>query len=338
MTNIKLIAETAWHHQGEIDFIKNLVYDISFKSRADVVKLHLSLDIEEYMVNDHPLYSKMIDWMFSEDQWKEVIEIIISCNKELMLLFNDIKAIEFGMRFNPSIVEIHSVCLNDLNLLTALQQNISSEKQVILGIGGSDLYEIENALNLLKFNNIVLMFGFQNYPTKYQDINFSKIRRIMKLFPEYCFGYADHTAWDEPNNELITLLGAALGMDYIEKHVTNAYGKKRIDFSSAIDINMLNKLKNKIDILSACSGNGLLELNKAEAEYSIFGPMKKAVLVKENLKAGQILKKEMLCFKRTKQISDMSQVEAIKRIGSKLSCDIKSGQVLLKSYLNDDIG
>ena len=31
-----------------------------------------------------------------------------------MLLFNDKKSIEFGMKFDPEIVEIHSVCLNDI--------------------------------------------------------------------------------------------------------------------------------------------------------------------------------------------------------------------------------
>jgi N,N'-diacetyllegionaminate synthase len=338
LTNIKLIAETAWHHQGEIDFLRDLVHSISFNSRADILKFHLSLDIEEYMTKDHPLFNKMSNWMFSKSQWKEIIEVVATSKKELMLLFNDVRAIEFGMHFDPAIVEIHSVCLNDINLLTALNQNIGSEKKIVLGIGGSDLYEIENALNTIKSQNIILFFGFQNYPTKYNDINFEKMRRIMRLFPEHRFGYADHTAWDEPNNELITLLGAALGMDYIEKHVTIAYGKERIDSPSAINIKMLNTLKKKLEILSDCNGNGLLELNKAEEDYSIFGPMKKTAMLKGNVKTGQQLKKEMLCFKRTKQRSDISQVEAVKGIGKKLSCDIKSGQILLRSHLNEDIG
>jgi len=251
----------------------------------------------------------------------------------LMLLFNDTKAVEFGMAFNPTHVEIHSVCLNDINLLDALKQHLSRETKVVLGVGGSSLYEIENAINILRHRNIVLMFGFQNFPTKYEDINFAKMRKIMKLFPEYQFGYADHTAWNEPNNILITLFGAALGMDYVEKHVTIAYGEERIDWSAAVSIDMFNEIKGKMDLIEACNGNGLLRLNKGEQDYSIFGPMKKAAMLTKDLKAGQELERDMLAFRRTGQISDLSQVEAIQSVGKVVNCDLRKDQVLLSSHI-----
>lgn len=332
---MKLIAETAWHHQGEFAFMHQLVNAIDKRTKADIVKLHLTLDMDEYMASDHPLYEDAKIWLFDKYQWKEIIELIISGNKELMLLFNDTKAVEFGMQFNPTHVEIHSVCLNDINLLDALKQCLSGETKVVLGVGGSSLYEIENAINILQHPNIVLMFGFQNFPTKYEDINFAKMRRIMKLFPEFQFGYADHTAWDEPNNILITLLGAALGMDYVEKHVTITYGEERIDWSAAVSIDMFNEIKEKMGLLEACTGNGLLCLNKGEQDYSIFGPMKKAAVLTKDLKAGQELEKDILAFKRTGQISDMSQVEVLQSIGKKITKDMKSGQVLMRDHLKE---
>ena len=250
-----------------------------------------------------------------------------------MLLFNDTKAIEFGMRFNPSVVEIHSVCLNDIYLLETLKQNIEPKNKIALGVGGSSFYEIENAINILQHQNIVLMFGFQNYPTRYEDINFAKMRRIMKLFPEFQFGYADHTAWDEPNNILITLFGASLGMEYVEKHVTIAYGEERIDWSAAVSIDMLNEIKEKMDLIEACNGDGLLRLNKGEKDYSIYGPMKKAAILTKDLKTGQKLERNMLAFKRTGQISDMSQVDAIESIGKEVNCDLRTDQVLFASHI-----
>jgi N,N'-diacetyllegionaminate synthase len=78
-----------------------------------------------------------------------------------------------------------------------------------------------SALNIFKSRETILMFGFQNYPTKYEDVNLSKIKKIQSLYPNKLFGYADHTAWNEPNNELITLLVASNNMSYVEKHVTN---------------------------------------------------------------------------------------------------------------------
>ena len=330
---MKLIAETAWHHQGEFGFMQQIVNTINKKAKADILKLHLTLDLDEYMASDHPLYEDAKKWIFSKVQWEEIIELIASGDKELMLLLNDTQAVEFGMPFNPTHVEIHSVCLNDINLLDALKQHLARETKVVLGVGGSSLYEIENAINILQHLNIVLMFGFQNFPTKYEDINFTKMRRIMKLYPEYQFGYADHTAWDEPNNILITLLGAALGMDYIEKHVTIAYGEERIDWSAAVSIDMFNEIKEKIDLIEACNSDGLLRFNKGEQDYSIFGPMKKAAVLTKDLKAGQKLERDMLAFKRTGQISDLSQVETLQSIGKEITKDIKTGQVLMRDYL-----
>ena len=332
---MKLIAETAWHHQGDFGFMKKLVSEISQHANADIIKLHVTLDLKEYMAEDHPLFDGTRECMFGEMQWKEIIKLILSGEKELMLLFNDTKAVEFGMQYNPTHVEIHSVCLNDINLLTSLRQHLARETKLVLGAGGSSLYEIENAINILQHPNIVLMFGFQNFPTKYEDINFAKMRRIMKLFPEFEFGYADHTAWDEPNNVLITLLGAALGMNYVEKHVTIAYGEERIDWSAAVSIDMFNEIKEKMDLIQACNGDRLLRLNKGEKEYSIFGPMKKAAVLTKDLKAGQKLERDMLAFKRTGQNSDMSQVEVLQSIGKEITKGIKTGQVLMREYLKE---
>jgi len=330
---MKFIAETAWHHQGEYEFLHQLVDAINNKTKADIIKLHLMLDLDEYMASDHPLYEDVKMWILNRDQWNKIIEMIISGDKELMLLFNDTKAVEFGMAFNPTHVEIHSVCLNDINLLDALKQHLTRETKVVLGVGGSSLYEIENAINILRHRNIVLMFGFQNFPTKYEDINFCKIRKIMKLFPEFQFGYADHTAWNEPNNILITLLGAALGMDYVEKHVTIVYGEERIDWSAAVSINMFNEIREKMDLIEACNGDGLLRLNKGEQDYSIFGPMKKAAILTKDLKAGQELEWDMLAFRRTGQISDLSQVQALQLNENTVNRDIKAGQVLQRNHL-----
>ncbi len=330
---MKLIAETAWHHQGDFAFMQKLVSSLSAEASADVLKLHLTLDQDEYMLSDHPLYDAAVKWLFEKSQWQDIINIIRSGSKEFMVLCNDTKAIEFAMSHSPALVEIHSVCLNDINLLDALKQNIGPDTRVVFGIGGSTLDEIDNAINLIQTPNIVLMFGFQNYPTRYEDVNFSKMRRIMGLYPEYCFGYADHTAGDEPNNLLITLMGAALGMDYIEKHVTIAYGEERADWSAAISVDMCNELRRQLDLLQACNGSGRLALNRGERAYSVFGMMKKAAVMACDGKKGDTLARDMLLFRRTGQSTDLSQVDALQCIGSHLSCDIKKGQILSRHHV-----
>jgi len=333
---IKLIAETAWHHEGDFIFMKDLVTKICQNSNADVVKFHITLDLDEYMSKDHDAYETLKSWMLNESDWEELIGIVRENNKELMLLLNDTKAVEFSKKFNPEMVEIHSVCLNVPRIQSAVLQNISKKAMVVIGVGGCSVAEVEEAVKFFHLRKTVLMFGFQNYPTKYEDVNLHKIRKIQGLFKGSIFGYADHTAWDENNNNLITLMVSSNGMDFIEKHVTTEYGKERCDFSAAISIDQLNKLHTEIALLNNLYGDGVMELNKAEQNYSSFGPMKMAAITKHALTKGDKLLMENFHFSRTAQITDMSQLDILQVIGSKLVKDLKANQVILSKHISKE--
>ena len=324
----KLIAETACHHEGDYPFMKELVTRICETSNADIVKFHITLDLDEYMNKDHDDYKTVKSWMFGTECWEELIGIVRKNNKELMLLLNDTKAVEFATQFNPEMVEIHSVCLNVPRLQRAVIENIDSKTKVVIGIGGCSLDEITQAVQFFLDREIVLMFGFQNYPTKYEDVNLRKIRKIQNLYVGKKFGYADHTAWDEDNNELITLLVSANGMDFIEKHVTTEYGKERCDYSAAISIEQFNMLYKKIKLLEKLYGNGSMQLNKAEENYSKYGPMKMAAIAKHNLVKGSKLTMGDIHFCRTSQSTDISQIDLLQVIGNKLVEDVKINQVI----------
>jgi N,N'-diacetyllegionaminate synthase len=330
---IKLIAETAWHHEGDFIFMKDLVSKICQNSNADIVKFHISLDLDEYMSKDHEAYETLKSWMLSESNWEELICIVRENNKELMLLLNDTKAVEFSKKYNPEMVELHSVSLNVPRLQDAVLENISDKAKIVIGVGGCSIREIEEAVKFFHSREIVLMFGFQNYPTKYEDVNLLKIKKIQELFQGSMFGYADHTAWNEENNGLITLLVSSNGMDFIEKHVTTEYGKERCDFSAAISIEQFNQLYKEVEVLNKLYGDGSMELNDAEKRYSSYGPMKMAAIASHSLIGGDKLSKDDFHFCRTSQVSDISQVDISKVIGSKLASDIEVNQVILSKHI-----
>lgn len=331
---MKLIAETAWHHQGDLDFFISLVDAVVSNSKADIVKLHITLDFDEYMSKSHPMYKRQKDWLFDEQDWDEIISAIMGGNKRLMMLFNDTSAIRFGMKYEPDLVEIHSVCLNDIFLLEYLKNEISNKTNIVIGVGGTALNELDHSINYLSHKNVILMHGFQNYPTRYFDINIKKIRKIMALYPNFKHGYADHTAWDESNNLLITLLGAAQGVDFIEKHVTTAYGQERVDWQSAISIEMFNELYNKIRLLEDCMGDGNSKLSKAEKDYSKLGPMKKAAVLKKDVHVGEKFTFDHFQFQRTGETTDLSQLDVIDSVGCEINEDLKAGSLLYRRHLN----
>lgn len=330
---IKLIAETAWHHEGDYDFMQQLVTKICTDSSADIVKLHITLDLDEYMDSRHEAYSTLSKWLLSEEQWEQLIALIRLHGKELMLLLNDSSAIRFASRFNPEIVELHSVCLNVPNLQKALLDYFDPSTKIAIGVGGCTLQEVDAAVQTFNRRETILMFGFQNYPTKYEDVNLAKIRKIQALYNDRLFGYADHTGWDEPNNELITLLVAANGMNYVEKHVTTAYGVKRCDSSAAISVDMLNTLASKITVLDHLQENGSLALNEGERSYSEYGPMKMAAVSARELEKDTVLTEGMISFCRTREKSDLSQIDIVESFGRKIRKNLSAGHVMQREDL-----
>ena len=331
---MKLIAETAWHHEGNFLFMKKLVTQIVNKSSADIVKMHITLDFDEYMDSKHELYEKLKPMLFNKNQWHELISIVKGSGKELMLLANDTAAIEFVSKYKPEYIELHSVWLNVPNLQNKILKEFNNETNVVIGIGGCTIEEIDKVIKFFEKRKIIIMFGFQNYPTKYEDVNISKIRKIQSLFPNHQYGYADHSGWDEPNNELITLLVAANNMSFVEKHVTNVFGHDRIDFSAAISFEMFNSLSNKIKLLNQINGNGLTDLNDGEKSYSLYGPMKMAAISNCDLKVGHILTINDVSFKRINEKTDLSQVDILNLVGKSLMKNISKNEILKSNHFN----
>lgn len=196
--------------------------------------------------------------------------------------------------------------------------------------------EIENAIKNIEYKNVILMYGFQNYPTFYESINLNKLNRLMHLFTDNTFGYAYHTDFNETDNLLITMFGAPKGVKYIEKHSTLEYGKNRIDNSSAITVEMIDILKSKIQLLEACNGTGLMRLDEGELKYSINGKMKNIPLAKSFIKMGKTITMDDICFKRANQYSDITQMEIISLVGKKLTLILKKMKHLEKSIFYEN--
>lgn len=299
----KLIAETAWHHQGDEEFMLSLVESLCV-SRADCIKIHLLMDIDEYMHSDHQLYSATKKWMLSEKCWQKVAQTVISAGKELIILCHDRKSIDFAFEHGATALELHAVSVHDAHLLNHLVEKESfNNNKLFIGVGAIPIEEVDVLYHRFA-QNLVLMFGIQNYPTVPEHVALARQRRLMRIFPRAHYGYADHTAWNHPDNTLISLLGG-LDKAYLEKHVTIRPGEKRVDFEAAISIEQLEELKRLLDLAELVEGDGLLLKNEGENQYGSIGPMRKGMIAARNFAAGESLDLGYVCFKRTAQTSDL---------------------------------
>lgn len=306
-----IIGETAFHHEGDVDFLKELTKH-AMDLGLEALKFHLTIDLDDYFAFDHTAIDIVRPWCFSEQIWEEVIAE--AKDIDVILLCNDVKAAEFANKTKHTIkaVEIHATGLNDTFLL---EEASKFKGTVILGTGGSTLDEIDYAINFLKErgqHDIFLMHGFQNYPTDYKDIKLARMKKLSELF-DLPIGYADHTDPANEHNAFISCLGVANGFPVLEKHFTHQFGVKRIDSQAAVSLDQMKKVQELAKIVFDSYGEKeALVLSQAELKYGDTGPMKKAIVAREDIAKGEKVSLEKIAFKRTNDSSSIRQIELSK--------------------------
>jgi len=323
-----IIGEVAYNHEGDIKYLYKMIDDIA-ELKLNAIKFHMLLNLESYIQKKHPLIRKYKKWIFDKNQWKDIIYYSINKKLDVIALCDDVESIEYILENNINItaVELHATGLNDYFLLNAVS---GFDKQIILGVGGSTMDEINFAVDFLISkgkNNILLMYGFQSYPTKYTDINLSKMLKIRDLF-KLPIGYADHTAFDDSNNEIISCMASMMGINILEKHYTPDYGIERIDYHAAVGKMQMLKIKEFMELTLKVYGSGNLKMSEAELEYGNIGPMKKAIVAKTDIKKGEKLSLDNLWFKRTKEESAIKQNQFLELIGLRASHNIKEDEII----------
>jgi N,N'-diacetyllegionaminate synthase len=323
-----IIGEVAYNHEGDVDFVYRAIDEISCIG-LDAVKFHLLLNASSYLQKNHPLRPVIGSWMFDEPTWDALISFAGDKGLDIVALCDDVESIEYLIRSGHRIhaIEIHATGINDYFLLDAVAR---FKGQVVLGISGSTLDEISYAIAFLQDQgkeDILLMYGFQSYPTDYTRINLAGIGKIRELFG-LPVGYADHTGYDDPNNEIISIMVAMMGVDVLEKHYTPAYGVERVDFHAAVGYEKMQNIRDLMDLALTVYGSDTLAMSEAERAYGNTGPMKKAIVARKPIRQGEPLTIDNLWFKRTVEETYMRQSMFPALIGCVAKRDIDTDEII----------
>ena len=65
----KIIAETAFSHEGDFSYLLSQIEEAS-KAKVDYVKFQVFINVDQYIVPNHPTYDILKKWIFSKAQWK----------------------------------------------------------------------------------------------------------------------------------------------------------------------------------------------------------------------------------------------------------------------------
>ena len=320
-----IIAEIANAHLGKKSIAKDLV-KAAADSGADAIKFQI-FQADELLEKNHNKFELFKNLQFSEKEWIDIFRI---ARKNKLNIFADIfgiKSANFALKQKISTFKIHS---SDVTNPILLEYFSKLNHRVLLSTAGCYPNEIEEAIKILQFRKkeIILMHGFQGYPTKINELN---LKRIIKLENQYNLpvGIMDHLSGDSKMAKIIPLLAFGLGAKIIEKHITLDRGKKDVDYFSSLNPDEFKEFVSYVHNASEAMGTKDFVLSKNEMKYR--KDHKKNPISVKSIKNGSKLTANNFSYKRTNEKND--SVPYFDFIGKVTSKNIEPGLILNSTML-----
>lgn len=309
MKKCHIIAEIAWGHDGSIAQAMQLL-QAAKDTGADSICIHIT-DLEDYMVQYYgsgegkisagrsslEVYNYLDKINLKKEDWVKFKHEADLIKMKLCVMPNDLKSLKFSEEhIHPDFYVVSAACFVEEDFLRKIA---SFKKPTFFRIGGAFIGEIENAINIFREegnSNIILLHGFQNYPTKLEETNICQLKVLKELFG-FEVGLADHIDGADPIAKVIPILALAYGATYIEKHLTLDRAAKSEDFESALDPTQFKEFIQNVRAGEIALGNQVFGfLSDATLRYRKIS--RKRIVAKFDIPQGGIITHENTVFKR----------------------------------------
>lgn len=305
-----IVAEIASAHQGEVEICKSLVKKAS-EAGIDAIKFQKFI-CDELIVPTDPRYKNFKKIEMSEDGWREIIRYAKKFDCEIIADVFDERSADLMDELGVVAFKIHSTDLTNPYLISHVTRK---KKPILLATGGATLEEIGNAIATAKScgnKDIILIPGFQSYPTRVEDANLRFIQTLKNAFG-INVGYHDHTDAESELALILPCVAIAVGAMLIEKHITLDRSLRGFDYHSALNPDEFKRMVKNIREVEKSFGSGLCKFSDAERVYRNL--MKKNIVARVDIPSGTVINMDMLAFKRSEP--GLSPSEAGKIVGKK---------------------
>ena len=323
-----VIAETASSHVGNKEKLKQLI-KAAIDSNADAINLQ-KFYANELAVPQNPQHKDLAIIELKDPDWKEVLDYAKTLNTIIIGNPFDESSVDF---FDPYVdaFKIHSTDINNPEMLMKVAKK---NKPMFLGIGGAKPFEIKRAIKILQStgnDQIVLMHGFQAFPTRLEDSNLKLIPTVEKEY-NLPTGFLDHIDAETKMAMILPLLSVVQGAVLIEKHITLDRKLKEYDYFSALHPSEFKEMMFLIRETEKAIGHGQFIQSEGEIGYNTM--MKKNLVAKVPIKKDTILTKDMITFKRARVNPGPSPIDVEKFIGKSVNKDLNENDPITLDDLN----
>jgi len=286
----------ACSHEGDHTLARKII-NAAGEARADAIQFQI-WTLNDTMVPQHPGYEtgKKLEiprqtWSalaaHARDRWPHLQ--IIACVSEC-------GSVDFAESINLDAYKLHS---SDLANPSLIKYVATTGKRIDLSIGASTLTEISLAIDWIRATSdsqIWLMYGYQNFPTKTDDVHLDYMMKLRELF-ELPIGYQDHS--DAETGAAFWLPAAAVGMDVdiLEKHITHDRSFKGIDHEAALNPDEFKRFVDMTREIERARGVAVPKPFSAdELKYRKYS--KKSIVARHDLPKDTLISESDLLFMR----------------------------------------
>lgn len=321
-----IVFEAGATHTG-VESSKKLI-DVAKESNADAIKFQV-INAERLMCKDlkftystikgeitEPLIKILKRRELSQDEWREVKEYADKKNIIFFATADFPENVDLLVELNSAALKVASADIDNIPLIKYVAK---TGLPVILDTGGAAIGEIEYAIDVIRNEgneNYMIMHCPRGYPAKLDKINLKMIKSLKELF-QCPIGFSDHT----PGYHM-DVAALALGANAIEKTITlsrNIVGPEHIMSLEPHETKDFVKILREVE-LGMGNTRFPVEINGKRGIY------RRSITAKRKIKKGDIIREEMLDYRRPGYGISPKDVNLI--IGSIARRDIEEGEIL----------
>lgn len=310
---VEIIAELAQGFEGSLEQAR-LLLTAAAAAGADAAKYQL-VYADELAAADYKHYALFRSLEMSDAAWQQLAREAAALDIQLQVDIFGRRSLDLAVRIGAAAIKLHPTDLANVGLLRAVAE--STIPRVLLGAGGCLVPELSDALAILGAKPVVILLGFQGYPTPEAANQIARVRHVLegsaRARPGTTVGFADHAAPESPLRFALAAMAIGAGATVIEKHLTLGRVMKLEDHESALNP---DEFREFVDTLRSCalalgSVSQAADFGMAEEERAYRTAIRRHVVAARPLGKGTTLGPADLALKRTSSGSPLTDPAAV---------------------------
>lgn len=298
---IEIIAELAQGFEGRPGQA-HLLLRAAAAAGADAAKYHL-VYADELATPDYKHYGLFRSLEMADGVWEELGSYARELGIALHFDVFGARSLALAERVGAQALKVHGTDIANVSLLNQIAQ--SAVPKILLGSGGAFLPEIERAIDLLARKEIVILLGFQGYPTPNDANQIARVRMLSNLFSarkqKVTVGFADHAAPEDSLRFALAATALGAGARVFEKHLTLGEVMKMEDHEAALNPDRFSEF---VTILHDCAkaygrSGEMADFGMSDAELAYRKMIRRHVVTQRAIAAGKCIEPADVLLKRT---------------------------------------